>query len=194
MNTPTQRVLSCGAGVQSTAIGLLMRDGRLPRVDHAIFADTGWEPAAVSRQVDRLVELFAELAIPLHRAGQGNLRADSINPGHRFASVPYYVRNPDGSTVAAAEQEGEPVEVTTQLVDVISAVTDRGDERLAEPITVSDKPTAHELRQLGQLGRVAGVQVHHGHGRFHHPRETRHHGVPPRLGGPLSTTINLSSE
>lgn len=94
---PTMRVFSCGAGVQSTAIALLMRDGRLPLVDHVIFADTGWEPASVYAQVDRLAVLFAELGIPLHRVAQGNLRADAINPDHRFASVPYFVRNPDGS-------------------------------------------------------------------------------------------------
>ena len=94
---PTIRVQSCGAGVQSTALALLMRDGRLPTVDHAIFADTGWEPVNVYRQVDRLAELFAEIGVTFHHVSQGNLREDSINPGHRFASIPYHVRNPDGS-------------------------------------------------------------------------------------------------
>jgi hypothetical protein len=97
MNEPTMRTFSCGAGVQSTAIALLMRDGRLPRVDHVIFADTGWEPASVYAQVDRLDALFAEMGIPLHRVSQGDLRADAIDPDHRFASVPYFVRNPDGT-------------------------------------------------------------------------------------------------
>jgi hypothetical protein len=97
VSEPTIRTFSCGAGVQSTAIALLMRDGRLPLVDHVIFADTGWEPAHVYEQVDRLATLFAELGIPLHRVSQGNLRADAIDPTHRFASVPYYVRNPDGT-------------------------------------------------------------------------------------------------
>jgi hypothetical protein len=93
----TLRVFSCGAGIQSTAIALLMRDGRLPLVDHVVFADTGWEPARVYAQIERLAAVFDQLGIPLHRVAQGNLRADSINPEHRFASVPYFVRNPDGS-------------------------------------------------------------------------------------------------
>lgn len=97
MNAPTIRALSCGAGVQSTAIALLMRDGKLPPVDHVIFADTGWEPAQVYIQVDRLAALFADLGISLHRVSQGHLREDAINPGGRYASVPYFVRNPDGS-------------------------------------------------------------------------------------------------
>ena len=97
MSEPTIRTFSCGAGVQSTAIALLMRDGKLPRVDHVIFADTGWEPPQVYAQVNRLAVVFAELDIPLHKVSQGNLRADAIDPDHRFASVPYFVRNPDGS-------------------------------------------------------------------------------------------------
>jgi hypothetical protein len=90
-------MFSCGAGVQSTTIALLMRDGHLPLVEHVVFADTGWEPAAVYAQLERLAEVFTELGIPLHRVSEGNLRADTINPRHRFASVPYFVLGRDGS-------------------------------------------------------------------------------------------------
>lgn len=41
---PTIQVFSCGAGVQSAAIALLMRDGRLPLVDHVIFANGSRPP------------------------------------------------------------------------------------------------------------------------------------------------------
>ena len=44
---PALRLLSLGAGVQSTTLLLLAAEGRLPTPDAAIFADTGWEPAAV---------------------------------------------------------------------------------------------------------------------------------------------------
>lgn len=94
---PTLRLLSCGAGVQSTALVLLMLDGKLPRLDGAIFADTGWEPAAVYRQVDRIERALVDAGVPLHRVSQGNLRADAINPDSRFASMPWFVRNPDGT-------------------------------------------------------------------------------------------------
>lgn len=94
---PTMRILSLGAGVQSTALALMACDGTLPGLDAAIFADTGWEPPAVYQQVDRLEVELARSGIPLHRVAKGNLRHDSINPEHRFASVPYFVRNPDGS-------------------------------------------------------------------------------------------------
>lgn len=43
----TLRVLSLGAGVQSTTIALMMAHGEIEPVDHAIFADTGCEPGPV---------------------------------------------------------------------------------------------------------------------------------------------------
>lgn len=38
------KILSLGAGVQSTTLLLLAERGELERPDRAIFADTGWEP------------------------------------------------------------------------------------------------------------------------------------------------------
>lgn len=74
---PTIRAFSCGAGVQSTTIALLMRDGRLPLVDHVVFADTGWEPARVYAQVEpinrKVRELLGARPPRFHRAPKGRL-------------------------------------------------------------------------------------------------------------------------
>lgn len=94
---PTIRILSLGAGVQSTTLALMSIEGKLARPDAAVFADTGWEPAAVYKHLSRLGTELERAGIPLHRVSQGNLREDAINPDHRYASVPYFVRNPDGS-------------------------------------------------------------------------------------------------
>jgi hypothetical protein len=51
----------------------------------------------VYRQLERVEKVLSDAGIPLYRVSKGNLREDSINPQHRFASVPYFVRNPDGS-------------------------------------------------------------------------------------------------
>jgi hypothetical protein len=72
-------------------------DGTLPGLDGAIFADTGWEPARVYAQVDRLAVALSAASIPLYRVSKGNLRSDALDPAHRYASVPYFVRNPDGT-------------------------------------------------------------------------------------------------
>jgi hypothetical protein len=90
-------VLSLGAGVQSTALALMAVEGVLPRPAAAIFADTGWEPKRVYDHLDRLEATLAGAGVPLHRVSAGDLRADAIDPQHRYASIPYFVRNPDGS-------------------------------------------------------------------------------------------------
>jgi hypothetical protein len=91
------QILSLGAGVQSTVLLLMSAEGRLPKLDAAIFADTGWEPRAVYEHLERAESAASAAGIPVFRVSAGNLRADSISPGHRFASVPYFIRNPDGS-------------------------------------------------------------------------------------------------
>jgi hypothetical protein len=95
--TTTLRLLSLGAGVQSTTLALMTADGTLPKIDAAIFADTGWEPRRVYQHLDRLRTVLTDAGIPLHTVGRGNLRADSLDPQHRYASIPYFVRNPDGT-------------------------------------------------------------------------------------------------
>lgn len=99
------RLQSCGAGVQTTAMALLIKRGDIEPIDGAIFADTGWEPRAVYEHLDRMErELFEPLGIPLYRVSVGNIRDDALNPDHRFASMPLFVKNPDGSKGMARRQ------------------------------------------------------------------------------------------
>ncbi|MEQ4608453.1 adenine nucleotide alpha hydrolase family protein [Streptomyces bacillaris] len=83
--------------MQSSALLALSAEGILPKVDYAIFADTGWEPEAVYRHLERLEREIAEPAgIPILRVSSGNIRDDALNPDHRFASMPLYILNRDG--------------------------------------------------------------------------------------------------
>lgn len=52
---PDLRVLSLGAGVQSTAVLLMSATGELPKLDAAVFADTQWEPKAVYEHLEWLI-------------------------------------------------------------------------------------------------------------------------------------------
>lgn len=97
MTDPQMTLLSLGAGVQSTTLALMAIDGTLPRVDGAIFADTGWEPRKVYEHLVRLEKTLVEAGVPVHRVSKGNLRSDALDPEHRYASIPYFIRNPDGS-------------------------------------------------------------------------------------------------
>lgn len=83
----------------------LSAQGRLPKADYAIFADTGWEPAAVYAHLDRLEKEFAAPAgIPVLRVASGNIRTDALNPHHRFASMPLHILNRDGKPGMARRQ------------------------------------------------------------------------------------------
>ncbi|MFF8191890.1 hypothetical protein ACF05L_13800 [Streptomyces bobili] len=114
MTAPQLRVLSLGAGVQSTTLLLLAAEGRLPKWDAAIFSDTGWEPARVYAHLDRLEREVAQPAgIPVYRVSvgggnaqriSGNLRADSLNPGS-FVRLPVFVIDKAGERAAMVRRQ-----------------------------------------------------------------------------------------
>jgi hypothetical protein len=90
------RVISLGAGVQSTALSLMARDGVIgPMPDCAVFADTGWEPEGVYRHLGWLEGV---LPFPVYRVSAGDLRQDQLDrsntTGHRFAAVPWFMLSP----------------------------------------------------------------------------------------------------
>jgi hypothetical protein len=90
MTAPKLRILSLGAGVQSSTLALMIARGDLPMVDCAIFADTGAEPQGT---YDYLDWLETQLPYPVHRVSIGNLR-DAILSGDKAASwgrPPFFV-------------------------------------------------------------------------------------------------------
>lgn len=85
-------ILSLGAGVQSSTMALTAAEGWIkPMPDCAIFADTGWEPAAVYRHLDWLMP---QLPFPVHIVSAGNIRDGLVagSKGHRWASIPASIR------------------------------------------------------------------------------------------------------
>jgi hypothetical protein len=96
------RILSLGAGVQSTTMALMAAVGEIADKPHAaIFADTGWEPKAV---YDHLAWLENVLPFPVCRVSSGNLRSDILNPPKRFSPVPWFTRKPDGTSGMGCRQ------------------------------------------------------------------------------------------
>jgi hypothetical protein len=109
---PALRLLSLGAGVQSTTVLLLACEGAIPRFDAALFADTGWEPGAVYAHLRRLRSRAAEAGIPVLTISAGNIRTDALDPKHRFVSMPLHTLNPDGSRGLARRQCTRPTAPT----------------------------------------------------------------------------------
>lgn len=92
------RILSLGAGRQSTALYLMIAAGELgtevPTV--AIFADTGDEPSDTYTHLERLERDFGHL-LPIRRVGLGyslsSAAKDSIGGRKRWPAIPLHVRN-----------------------------------------------------------------------------------------------------
>jgi hypothetical protein len=117
-------VLSLGAGVQSSCVLLMSCRGVLPKLDAAVFADTQWEPKAVYKHLAFLETEARSHGIPVYRVSRGDLRAEAIafrrsggkgSGGKRWASMPLYVLNADGSVgiinrQCTKEYKIEPVE------------------------------------------------------------------------------------
>lgn len=104
------RVLSLGAGVQSSTVLLMSCLGELPKLEAAVFADTQWEPRGVYKHLAWLETEAKSHGVRVIRGTRGDLRADAIefrlsggngsgsdDQGKRYASMPLFVRNPDGS-------------------------------------------------------------------------------------------------
>lgn len=103
------RVLSLGAGVQSTALALMAAHGEIgPMPDCAVFADTGWEPKAVYEHLAWLRSSNV-LPFPVHIVAAGDLRADLIAGarGERWASIPAFTRNltPAGTELPVYDED-----------------------------------------------------------------------------------------
>jgi len=104
------RVISLGAGVQSTAMALMAAHGEItPMPDCAIFADTQNE---TERTYEHLRWLMSDNVLPfrVHKVSKGNLEQDFIaalrGEKNRCGQPPFFVRNPDNDGTAAAVSGG----------------------------------------------------------------------------------------
>jgi len=92
------RVLSLGAGVQSSTILLMSAAGELPRLDVAIFADTGDEPGEVYDWLEYLKEQVT--GIPIVTASRGYSITEHFQErlpeSRRVDCTPLWVRGEDG--------------------------------------------------------------------------------------------------
>lgn len=100
-----KRVLSFGAGVQSTTLLLMACRGVLPKFDYVVFADTGWEPEAVYSHLEWCKGEAAKAGMTIHVVSNGNIFTDAMNSqirgtladGKRWVSMPYHLLSPTGS-------------------------------------------------------------------------------------------------
>jgi hypothetical protein len=105
-----KRILSLGAGVQSSTLALMIAHGELSHIDAAIFADTQWEPRHVYTWLDWLESEIQRLPnpFPIYRVTEGSLREDAIRKqksnGGRFAAIPWHIMMPNGDRAMGRRQ------------------------------------------------------------------------------------------
>lgn len=84
-------VLNLGAGVQSTAVYLMMHEDELPKADVAIFGDTQGEPKDVYKHLTWLMTINDP---PIWVRTRGSLSENLVSgvhsTGHRFVSIPAF--------------------------------------------------------------------------------------------------------
>ena len=124
------RVLSLGAGVQSSTLALMIAREELPPVDCAIFSDTGWEPKAV---YEWLNWLETQLPFPVYRVSAGDIRADQMSglnsTRQRIAAVPWFTLSPKGKQgmgrrQCTAEYKLRPLQ--RKVVELMNGKRNRG--------------------------------------------------------------------
>jgi hypothetical protein len=104
------KILSLGAGVQSSVMALMSEKGELPPVDAMIFADTQFEPKSVYAHLDWLE---TQLSTPVYRVSIGNIRDDhirSVSEGTNIRGMmPLFTGNGFGRRQCTNAYKIEPV-------------------------------------------------------------------------------------
>jgi hypothetical protein len=104
LDNPRLRVLSLGAGVQSTTLALMAARGDIEMPDCAIFADTQSEPGAVYRHLEWLE---TQLPFPVHRVTVGSLKEAMLarDVKRTWGRPPLFVRNRTTGAVAFTKRQ-----------------------------------------------------------------------------------------
>jgi hypothetical protein len=89
------RILSLGAGVQSSTIAMMMKNGEIPKADLVVFADTGAEPRNVYQYLDWIDE---HMNMPLLRVSTNGGLTEAIKRAcsgeiTRVSSPPLFTEN-----------------------------------------------------------------------------------------------------
>jgi hypothetical protein len=88
------RILSLGAGVQSSTLALMIEKGQVPMVDAAIFADVKGEPKAVYEWLAYLKTQITKF--PIHVVTWRNLKQDILDATkgeYKAFPAPFFTKN-----------------------------------------------------------------------------------------------------
>ena len=93
------RILSLGAGVQSSTLLMKIYNGVIKPVDYAIFADTGNEPQEVYDWFEFITDKVKDkikILIVNNDRNTGDITKDLLSSEGFHASIPVHVKNANG--------------------------------------------------------------------------------------------------
>ena len=88
------RILSLGAGVQSSTLALMIEKGEIPMVDAAIFADVKGEPKAVTDWLEYLKTQITKF--PIYTVTWRDLKQDILDAArgeYKAFTAPFFTKN-----------------------------------------------------------------------------------------------------
>ena len=107
---PKLRILSLGAGVQSSTMALMANEGAFgPLPDYAIFADTGWEPKKVYEHLEWLKsQLKYTVIICKNHLKSGSIKEDIVNEISKekgFLHIPFFAKNTETGKIGIGPRQ-----------------------------------------------------------------------------------------
>ena len=130
---PDLRILSLGAGVQSSTLLMKIYNGEVAPVDVAIFADTGNEPQEVYDWFKFLKEKVSDkinIEIVRNEKNTGNIAEDLLTEVGFFASIPVYTVNKEtdkkGITLRTCTDRYKIRPISEKIREILDIKTLRG--------------------------------------------------------------------
>ena len=107
---PKLRILSLGAGVQSSTMALMANEGAFgPLPDYAIFADTGCEPKKVYEHLEWLkTQLKYPVIICKNHLKSGSIKEDIVNEISKekgFLHIPFFAKNTETGKIGIGPRQ-----------------------------------------------------------------------------------------
>ena len=114
------RVLSLGAGVQSSVMALMAAHGEIaPMPDAAIFAATQWAPESGYEHLDWLE---TQLPFPVYKVSEGNLREDVLSTtlsDKTNASIPFFMTPDSGMLWRQCTKNYKVIPITRKIKELL---------------------------------------------------------------------------
>lgn len=144
-------ILSLGVGLQSTVLYFMSFFGDIPKIDYAVFADTGNEKDSTLNYFDFLIKFQKENnSTPIIRIAEKNIITDlkAVNSS-RFPSLPAFTRSSSGK-VGMLKRQCTSTYKIREVIKVIRSVQNISKYKQTPPTNILLGITSDEIQRLSK--------------------------------------------